>query len=112
MGVIRKPIDPDGHTVQDISKIETLSLNAKNPRTSDAEIELAQHDDGLWMWSTKCRTGVTYRGYRVGPKWGQFATTKQAAIEAACNEIRSYKPADDVLEWLDQLCEPQQTSLF
>jgi len=43
----------------------------------------AQHDDGRWMWAT----GTCGGGYKVGPKWGNFAATQQEATRYAAAEL-------------------------
>lgn len=115
--IIRTPVEPHGHVIQDDTQIETLTFGSfrlyPSGSTPVVIIEIAQHIDGLWMWSTSMHGSSGGYGYRVGPKWGRFARTRQDAITAACNEIEDRGNATaEVLAWLDQLCGPQQQELF
>lgn len=119
--IIHRPVEPYGHVVQDDCLIERIEYGAHNLIGStkgrkravpDIEIEIAQHDDGLWMWGTSSMIRGGYRGYRVGPKWGKFARTREDAIAAACNEIEARNPEPPVLAWLESLCAPEQLELF
>lgn len=116
--IIRRPVDPDGHVVQDDSLIETLafgSMRLKGPSSKivpNIRIQIAQHIDGLWMWSTSIYLSNQGSTYRVRPKWGRFTRTRQYAITAACNELAKNKLPSDVIAWLEQLCGPEQMELF
>lgn len=79
---IIRPVDPDGPVIQ--GEPDEL-LRLKHPRLAwdIARIELHRHDDGLWMWSVSVAGG----GYRVGPKWGKFAATRDDALHHAAQEL-------------------------
>lgn len=78
----RQPVDPDGPVVQGPVDI-TLRLPHPRLAWDLARIELHEHEDGRWMWGTGWACG----GYRVGPKWGHFAATQDAARHHAAREI-------------------------
>lgn len=116
-------VDPHGEVIQDDSRIEELcSPGLTAGKFSNARIQLAQHTDGLWMWSTSTYFMNGGRTYRVGPKWGNFADTRDEALHAACNEIRdgiegprSPAPKGDIrpiTQWLDSLVGQNQMELF
>lgn len=69
-------------------------------------IELAEHC-GYWMWSTTIRSGDQYSGYRVGPKWGNFADTRPEAVQRGVDEIRekaaSWPDAKKIMALLDSI---------
>jgi hypothetical protein len=117
---ILRPVDPYGPIIQNDDQIEflvhgkaTLFDDQRNhisiPSTT---IQIAQHTDGTWMWATQTHSTWSGRGYRIGPKWGKFAPTRQDAIAAACNEIEAQGPDQGVIDWLDSLCAPSQMELF
>lgn len=109
--------------IQDDALIETLTYSSilmTRPRGASIpaiSIELAQHDDGRWMWSASIHHRSGYgRSYRVGPKWGNFAASRQAALIAAiaeCRERQRYLPSG-ADEWLDSLSGlvPEQMDLL
>ena len=117
------PVDPDGPVIQDDNQIEEISSPeiAANRHTR-ARVQLCQHTNGLWMWSSSIYYVNGGRSYRVGPKWGNFADTKDEAIHAACDEIRgdmadlrSPTPANalgQISHWLDSLDGQKQMELF
>lgn len=117
---IIRPVDPYGPVIQDDDQVEFLEFGKttlfddqrKRVSIPSIQILIAQHTDGLWMWSTRVYGLMGGRGYRVGPKWGNFAPTHQDAIAAACNEIEEMRPGQDVIDWLDSLCAPEQLELF
>ena len=96
-------IDPDGPVCTDDQIDETIKLG--DWRTG-LRIELAQHT-GKWMWGTSLTTPTGGCGYRVGPKWGNFADTKGDAFMHACAELRKnapqYQGGEKVLQLLDRL---------
>jgi hypothetical protein len=105
--IIRR-VDPDGPVIQ--GKIdEVLTLPHPRLRWDRARIELHQHTDGLWMWATGYHDdGGSGGGYRVGPKWGNFAASRDDALFYACEEIRSRTSGDSkalvaIRRWLDEL---------
>lgn len=61
-------------------------------RGMTADIVVAPHDSGHWMWSTSWYCGGEGRGYFVDPKWGRFAPTREAVIDCArCEmEVQTY----------------------
>ena len=79
---IRRAVDPDGTVVQGAVDI-TLRLPHPRLAWDLARIELHEHTDGLWMWSVQSAGG----GYRVGAKWGRFATTQDDARHHAAAEL-------------------------
>lgn len=102
------PVDPDGHVVQgDVD--EFLFLPHPRLAWNHAEIELHRHDDGLWMWSASWHCDSCGHGYRVGPKWGKFAQTRDDALFYAVREITSRLEGKDspeakqILKWLASL---------
>lgn len=81
------PVDRDGPVVQgDVD--ETLALPHPRLAWNRAEIELHRHDNGLWMWSASWHCDMGGSSYRVGPKWGKFAETRDDALFYAVCEIR------------------------
>jgi len=54
-----------------------------------AQIDLHKHSDGTWMWGVNFSTGHHGRGYRVGPKWGKFAVTREDALFYAARELHA-----------------------
>lgn len=115
--IIRKPVAPDGNVIQDDSLIEILEFGSFKLKFGDGTrpsitIELAQHTDGLWMWSTSIYGSKSGYGYRLGPKWGKFARTRNDAIIAACNELAERNPGPEVMKWLESLAGSQQQELF
>jgi hypothetical protein len=104
-----RPVDRDGSVIQS-GVHEVLSLTRARSAMYLAEIEL--HEDrasGLWMWSTSWNTGASGQTYRVGPKWGKFADTREDALHWACVELRDRlaretgKEVSDILKWLGGL---------
>lgn len=51
-------------------------------------IQLAQHTDNSWMWAHTIYSASVGSSYRIGPKWGKFAPTREQALCAAIEEIR------------------------
>ncbi|MBT0780551.1 hypothetical protein [Paracoccus sp. pheM1] len=79
---VMRPVEPSGTVVQGEID-ETLTLPHPRLAWPLARIELHQHVDGLWMWSVSMAGG----GYRVGPKWGKFAQSRDDARSYACDEL-------------------------
>lgn len=84
-----------------------------------AEIRVAPSDDGRWMWA------VSYYSFRHGfgsvplPKWGRFASTREAAISAGVDEMlaelskhEADKAQASVIAWLNMMRGPTQGELF
>lgn len=91
---IIKRCEPDGPVVQ--GEIETV-LRLEHPKKlawAQSRIEVHPHTDGTWMWSTSVSTygedGQGGHSYRVGPKWGKFANTREDAIYWAAREIEEF----------------------
>lgn len=79
---IIRPVDPMGSVVQG-DPDETLTLPHPRLAWHLARIELHRHSDGTWMWSASMCGG----GYKVGPKWGRFAATRDDALHWAVEEL-------------------------
>lgn len=79
---IRRPVDRYGEVVRG-NPDETLVLPHPRLAWDLARIELHRHTDGLWMWSAS----TCGRGYKVGPKWGQFARSRGDALYHGAQEI-------------------------
>ncbi|AVO37360.1 hypothetical protein [Pukyongiella litopenaei] len=75
LGVIQGEID------------ETLRLTHPRMAWDRARIELHRHTDGLWMWSVSFHADGRGSGYRVGPKWGHFAKSREDALHWAVDEL-------------------------
>ena len=107
---IPRPVEPYGEVLQgDPDAVYRL----RHPRLAwdRARIELHQHTDGLWMWSTSFCCDNSGGGYRVGAKWGKFAQTRDDALFYAASEIearlkgRPGKEGSLVLAWIVTLKE-------
>lgn len=79
---IRLPCDPHGPVIQGECD-ESLVLPHPRLAWPLAQIDLHRHTDGLWMWGISKAGG----GYRVGPKWGRFAATRDDALHWAVQEL-------------------------
>lgn len=75
-------VDPDGPVVQG-EPHEMLTLPHPRLAWPLAEIQLHRHEDGRWMWGVTGAGG----GYKVGPKWGKFAATRDDARRHAAAEL-------------------------
>jgi hypothetical protein len=80
--------DPNGPVIAGPADV-TLRLPHPRLAWDLAAIELHQHEDGRWMWAVHSSSG----GYKVGPKWGRFAATQDAARTYAAGEL---------LDWCDR----------
>lgn len=84
---------------------ETLRLEHPKMAWDRATIELHQHTDGLWMWSTSAQAGTRGFGYRIGPKWGKFAPDRASALHWAIKELtdqldgNTHQDADTIRAW-------------
>lgn len=102
------PVDPDGLLIQG-EVDERLCLRHPRLAWDRAEIEIHRHDDGLWMWSASWHCEMCGSGYRVGPKWGKFAESRDDALFYAISEIREglselhSRDADAIRQWLERL---------
>ena len=110
---MREPVQPRGHVFQGTPD-ETISLPHPKMAWRQAEIQLHQHVDGRWMWSTSFNTGSGGSGYQVGAKWGNFAPSRDDALHWAIEELRESfdrrylhseerKPVRLILDWLETL---------
>lgn len=79
-------ISPDGPVVQG-DPDEALCLPHPRMAWDRARVELHRHTDGLWMWSASWHANGSGSGYKVGPKWGRFAETRDDALHYAVGEI-------------------------
>lgn len=81
------PVQPHGDVVR--GEVDT-HLFLPHPRMAWhlAEIELHPHD-GMWMWSVRFNCDGHGGGYRVGPKWGKFASSKADALFYAVKELEA-----------------------
>jgi hypothetical protein len=68
---------------------ETVERIIKQHATGRLVIELAQHDDGQWMWATQHQTPTEGNSYAVMPKWGNFADCRNEALHMAVMELRT-----------------------
>lgn len=85
---IRQRVNPDGPVVKG-EVDETLRLPEPRMAWDTARIELHRHRGcNLWMWSTSYNTSAGGGGYRVGEKWGNFASTRNDALFYAVAELR------------------------
>ncbi len=79
---IVRAIEPNGTVIQGDAD-ETLTLPHPRLAWPLARIELHRDTDGLWMWSVSMAGG----GFKVGPKWGRFAHTRDDALSYARDEL-------------------------
>lgn len=108
MPPVRVAVERDGPVLQ---TDPDFTFRLPHPRYAwdRAEIEVHRHIDGLWMWSASYNADLGGSGYRVGPKWGRFAQTREDALFYACEEIVSRlheKATADallILKWADAL---------
>lgn len=86
---VRVPVDADG-PVLDAKLDPDFTFTLPHPRMAwhRAEIEVHQHTNGLWMWSTSFTADMCGGGYRVGAKWGKFAQSRDDALFYACEELQ------------------------
>lgn len=102
------PVDPDGPVIQGEID-EVLSLRHGRLAWNRADIQIHRHNDGRWMWSTSYHAGDHGGGYRVGPKWGKFAETRDDALFYAVRELterlsgNESRDARDILAWMAAL---------
>lgn len=81
-----KPAQPHGHVLQD-EPGHTFRLRHPRMAWDRARIEIHQHHDNTWMWSTSWQCESQGSCYRVGEKWGKFAETREDALFYAAAEI-------------------------
>ncbi len=105
---VRLQVNAGGHVLQ---TEPDFTFRLKQPRYAwdRAEIEIHQHDNGMWMWSTSYNADMDGSGYRVGEKWGKFAETRDDALSYACEELeralagRQTADAVLILKWVVSL---------
>lgn len=90
---VRGAVVADGDVCGPDYPVETLSAKVPGCRYGRAQIELAQHHDGRWMWGIDYRTTWSGGGYHVGPKWGRFADCRVDAVREALAELADRVPA-------------------
>lgn len=107
---VRLSVAPHG-SVLDSSMDPHFTFRLPHPRMvwDRAQIEVHCHDDGMWMWSASFMADSEGSSYRVGPKWGKFAETREDALFFAVEELESRlgrKGGPDaalILKWLHAL---------
>lgn len=88
---------------------ETLRLEHPRMAWDRARIELHRHVDGLWIWSVSFHADGGGSGYRIGPKWGRFAKSRDDALHWAVDELHTRlnrsesKDADLIRAWSRRL---------
>ena len=87
---IAVPVAPDEGVVEG-EVDETLILQvARKARHGIPQARIELHRDrarDLWMWSWSYSIEGRGSGYRVGPKWHNFADTRDAALHWARGEL-------------------------
>lgn len=85
---IIKPIMPHGDVIH--GQVDD-SFVLPHPRLAlpVAQIDLHRHSDGMWMWGLNFAADSHGGGYRVGPKWGKFASSRDDALYYAAREMLS-----------------------
>jgi hypothetical protein len=103
------PVDGGGEVIQ--GEIDEVHVLPHRRLVWDvATIEIHQHTDGRWMWATGWMLDWQGSGYRVGPKWGHFAESRDDALHYAKEELRTAMERigdvahrRPVLAWLETL---------
>lgn len=94
------------------------ALRVSLPR---ADVLVAQHVDERWMWGITFATVEGGEGFYPLPKWGRFAPTERAAIEAGLAELiarlgqRTWadcRQARELRCWAEAQLAPAQPDLF
>lgn len=108
---ILRPVDPDGQVVRDEVDY-TFILPHPRLNRPYCQVELHQADSGLWMWSTSYSTDDGCgQSYRVGEKWGKFASSSDDALHYAVEELKerlsaqwgAQRGVSQILAWAGQL---------
>ncbi len=107
---VRLRVKPHG-SVLDASIDPDFTFRLPHPRMvwDRAEIEVHRHVNGLWMWSASFMAESEGSSYRVGPKWGKFAESREDALFFAVEELEARlgrKGGSDaalILKWLQAL---------
>lgn len=76
-----EPVDLGGEVIHGAPDI-TFRLPHPRMAWDLMQLQIHEHEDGRWMWAVTTCTG----GYKVGPKWGRFADTQEAAVRFAAAE--------------------------
>jgi hypothetical protein len=85
---VRVRVEPHGDVLSaELEPDFTFTLPHPRMAWHRAEIEIHRHANGLWMWSISSMADMSGGGYRVGPKWGKFAETREDALFYACEEM-------------------------
>lgn len=107
---IRLPVQPHGSVLHASTEPDyTFRLPHSRMVWDRAEIEVHRHSDGTWMWSASFMADSEGSSYRVGPKWGKFAETREDALFFAVEELEQRlgrKTSADtalILKWLHAL---------
>lgn len=117
--IISRPVEPLGDVIRDDGQIEFFNFGdvklIGGVHCPSIRLEVARHHD-LWMWASSVYGRNGGYGYRVGPKWGNFVSSRRDAISAACNEVLERVPAvpREAVEWMTEICgaKPRQMELF
>ena len=102
------PKDPNGSLV-DGKPDETIDFDTGDFIHPEAVIQLHQHTDGTWMWSTSVMVEKMSWAYDVGDMWGNFALSRDSALTCAIEEIKKHlvfhkcQASTGGLEWCDGL---------
>lgn len=81
------PVPSDMMVVSGAAR-EVFTLLRSSNAIPYAVIELHQHNDGRWMWSSSFNlSNGSGRCYKVGPKWGNFAASRSEAMVRAKREM-------------------------
>ena len=102
------PKNPNGSLVGG-KPDETLEFDTGEFVMPEATIQLHEHTDGRWMWSTSVMVESVVWGYDVGAMWGNFAASRDEALSFAVGEIRSSlffhkcEASEGVLKWCAEL---------
>lgn len=96
----------------------------KSPRfvgMPNAEIRVARHEDGRYMWGLSFSTSQGGEGFHPLPKWGRFSASEASATEAAVAELLSRlgqrhwgsnEQIRALRDWAEELQSPVQGGLF
>lgn len=72
-------------------------------RAIQGEITLKKHESGRWMWAYSFLEMWHGEAFAPLEKWGKFGATKEAALQAAINEMRERVKSDRLRCWLDKI---------
>ena len=109
------PVKPNGSVVKGTPD-HILRLRHPKFASDIATIEVHRcRKSGKWMWSTAFHIHHSGSGYKVGPKWGKFASSASDALHWAkaelCQGIHNRASAEENLKikaWAEQIAlEPR-----